>query len=210
MKERPIIMTGESVRAIIAGRKTQTRRIVKLPAGVEYDGHSPETFDVSASAQHQPTGSVRVRNPYGVPGDLLWVKETFALAPMADDPDPEYEDDWSPVYRADGDERPWLTSHDEDAEEIPPPWRPSIFMPRWASRITLRVTSVRVERVQAIGEADAIAEGIEMFDNVDVGIVRNTFGPKAAFAIVWDQINSKRASWASNPWVWVVAFEVVR
>ena len=190
MKEHPIIMTGESVRAILAGRKTQTRRIVKLPAGVEYDGHSPETFDVSASAQHQPTGSVRVRNPYGVQGETLWVKETFAYRDREFHPEGGY---W------------YAATDDYEGKSVSP-----LFMPRAASRITLRVTSVRVERVQAISEADAIAEGIEMFDNVDVGIVRNTFGPKAAFAIAWDQINSKRASWASNPWVWAVAFEVVR
>lgn len=196
MKEHPIIMTGESVRAIIAGRKTQTRRIVKLPAGVEYDGHSPETFDVSASAQHQPTGSVRVRNPYGVQGDTLWVKETFAYRDREFHPEGGY---W------------YAATDDYEGKSVSP-----LFMPRAASRITLRVTSVRVERVQAISEADAKAEGCDSDADIAARLHRGAMLPsrlrmaRDEFRDLWDRINAKRASWASNPWVWAVAFEVVR
>lgn len=190
MKERPILFSSPMVRALLAGKKTQTRSVVKPPT-------SPRI----------PTIPIIESCPYGMPGERLWVRETFALAPLCNDPEPGNEDDWSPVYRADGDERPWLSSLDEDAVEVRPPCKPSIFMPRWASRLTLRITDVRVQRVQEISEADARAEGVGHVESVARLVESGDY--RIAFAELWDSINGKRATWASNPYVWAITFEVV-
>jgi len=146
VSERPILFSGEMVRAILDGRKTQTRRIVR--------GH-PHTVK-----------PLNIGCPYGVPGDRLWVKETFALSRF--DPESHEDEDtkdpsqWDGVvYRADGEHGSWEHYDGKGGRaRISAPWRPSIYMPRWASRITLEVTSVRAERVQDISEQDAQAEGI--------------------------------------------------
>ncbi len=228
MKERPIIFSAPMVRAIMAGRKTQTRRVVnlerlrvRLGTAVSADTRHPAKMNqhgavsvlVKGGVLEVKPGEFDLVSPYAdgrthladhgrgrkvwtikpAPDQRLWVRETFALAPLTDEPDMEHQDDWSPVYRADGDERPWLSSLDESAVEIKAPWRPSIYMPRWASRISLRVSSVRVEQLSDISEDDAIAEGCP-----------DTVGYRTA----WDHINGKRAPWSSNPWVWVVSFDV--
>lgn len=204
MKERPILFSGAMVRALLAGTKTQTRRIVKSqpPADKQrvawYEpgvmGWAPP--DVPSQHWH------RVRCPYGQPGDRLWVREAFGHF--------ERNDNFSPgcevFYRADGE---CLALQ---------PWRPSIHMPRWASRITLEVTSVRVERLQDISEADALAEGI--VPHVRGGWHWHPHNPSdlddwhqfgfktAAYAYesLWEQINGP-GSWDSNPWVWAVEFK---
>lgn len=183
MRERPIIFSAPMVRALIAGTKTVTRRIVKP--------------SVAAIANEGIVGDRLC--PYGVKGDRLWVRETHAFGPTVDDPDDwrDNPDDWAVFYRADGDERPWKTSYEEEAEEIAPPWRPSIFMPRWASRITLEVVSVRVERLHSIDDADALREGVHG---------GSLTSDAEAFAHLWDEINGDRAPWSSNPWVWRVEF----
>jgi hypothetical protein len=168
LKERPIPFRGPMVRAILAGRKTQTRRIVKGQDLLDDFQHLPPLF-----AAHCP---------YGQPGDRLWVKETFA-----------HIDDHREcgrgcvVYRADP----------RQATDCVDRWRSARFMPRKLSRLTLEVTEVRVERLQAISEADATAEGIG----------EPPWGTRVeSFGTLWDEINGKRAPWASDPWVWVVAF----
>ena len=180
MKERPILFSGPMVRAILDGRKTMTRRVMKP---------QPEDYPY-----HHGLAVYRVAKKctYGVPGDLLWVRETWAS-----------DVDGCPAglsYRADHlDPR-------GDGPANPMRWRPSIFMPRWASRLTLRITSIRVERVQDITEADARAEG---FKDVAGKYAR---GDEARiwFAELWDDINAKRGfGWDANPWVWVVGFEQV-
>ena len=192
------------VRAILAGRKTQTRRIVKpqphggvrhspfVPSGLE-DGHGHE-----------------LRPPYGQPEDRLWVRETWALSGWAADQKPaEYQHPEAALrnnllFRADAD------GYDDCMQH----WRPSIHMPRWASRITLEITGVRVERLQDICEADALAEGIERPEdirNIDVwdGAERALFNglnqPVTQFRRLWESINGPGA-WGANPWVWVVEF----
>jgi hypothetical protein len=189
VKERPILFSAPMVCAILAGTKTQTRRVVK-PRGLP-------CWSV------QPADIPRILPfcPYGQPGDRLWVREAFGdctkgadiMAGMHYDP---------PLYRADADSY-GLLGHDGLGpvyeEEIR--WRPSIHMPRKFSRITLEVTDVRVERLQDISEADAKAEGC---------------GPatayphqyRDAYAALWEQINGP-GSWAANPWVWVVEFKRV-
>jgi hypothetical protein len=223
MKERPILFSGPMVRAILAGRKTQTRRIVK-PGIVRYDNGD---WPWGAEKALNPGGLC----PYGNPGDRLWVRETFAIECSVDGIDQplphddgrphrrhhhEHGESWwqQPHYRA-TDPAPELCITDKDGYEVPGvQWKPSIHMPRWASRITLRVTSVRVERLQAITGYDVVAEGVraercpcercgqtsEMCPGTELDHV-------CAFAKLWESINGARAPWQSNPWVFVIGFE---
>ena len=143
--------------------------------------------------------------PYGAPGDRLWVRETWAVGDR--DNDVLYAAD--PLWNVNG-------------VAVPPPinkgtvhagnWRPSIHMPRWASRITLEVTGVRVERVRDITEADAIAEGIipQAYGFGVEGLHMSLQTAREAFGCLWDSINAKRGyGWSVNPWCWVVAFRRV-
>ena len=235
MKERPILFSAPMVRAILSGTKTVTRRILnpqphrvgKRRLNCAEPGKTPVVVTQLPGWEWRSTyvadggdfaDALRWHSPYGVPGDRLWVKETHAFGPIVNDPDDwrDNPDDWAVSYRADGDERPWKTSHDEDAEEIKPPWRPSIFMPRWASRITLEVVSVRVERLHDITEDDARAEGVERdtepcdhtrLSCEEIGCMGPTY--RSTFAELWGSINGERAPWASNPWVWRVEFKRV-
>lgn len=183
MKERPIIFSGEMVRAILEGRKTQTRRVVKpQPWPVE-------TVDTERHVIVSHPDKLRVPPcPYGQPGDRLWVRETW-WHPRATEAHID-----NVAYRADGE----MPCHLVETN-----WRPSIHMPRWASRILLEVTDVRVERVQDISEADVQAEGC-------TGSPFGPMGDAVLFPRVWDSINAKRGhDWDTNPWVWVVSFRVL-
>ena len=209
LRERPILMSGPMIRAILEGRKTQTRRVVKLPdAPMRLGTWEPsEIFGYPASVLwHTRTGKI-VACPFGVPGDRLWVRETWCFA------HPEYHDQAEGVRRGDRpvrDEMPWWCHYaatDDDVDE--PKWSPSIHMPRWASRLTLRVTSVRVERVQDISEADARAEGVTPFPHDPEGDCWTDGKHRTAFEHLWGAINGWE-SWRDNPWVWAVGFEVER
>lgn len=192
MKERPILFSSAMIRAILEGRKTQTRRVgrYQMPEAtelrVESIGHATKGTIYQATYRAFPNrGTARwaiCEFPYGVIGDQLWVRETFTLCEST---------------RSDGHRAPlyWATS--VVADEIK--WKPAIFMPRWASRITLEITSVRAERVQEISEGDAIEEGITWDQDHDyVGEYRK----------LWDSINAKRGfGWDVNPWVWVIDFQ---
>jgi hypothetical protein len=226
VKERGILFSAPMVRALLAGTKTQTRRIVKLPRGGEVDGFAPDEFAVCWSRQHQPTGDELLCSPYGIPGDRLWVRETWQAIHVYIDPETGHGDDveaapsipkapgtwWSVVYAA---ADPQAAYHRDDRGFG---WRPGIHMPRWASRITLEVTSVRVERVQDISEADARAEGVRPFfeayehigrdQRICTGEYARDAPYRASYACLWDEINGDRALWSSNPWVWVVEFQV--
>jgi len=195
MKERPILFSGPMVRAILSGQKTQTRRIVKPQPAVKDGAWSWETSKVSISADavyHRDFRELIVGQcPYGQPGDRLWVRETWA-------PD----DDGGYCYRADctpnlqPDTPANRHEHDNRIGEQWARWHPSIHMPRKASRITLDVTGLRAERLQAISEADLQAEGSPIHHP-----------PKTWFSRLWASINGP-ASWAANPWVWVIEFSV--
>ena len=175
MSEKPILFSTPMVQAILAGRKTQTRRIVK---GTALLWLQPEMF--SSAFVAMPENKL---SPYGYAGDLLWVRETFC---------PDWADG-KVIYKADG------GSAKEAGYKSEPRWRPSIHMPRSASRITLKVVNVRVERVQEISHHDVLAEG---------GPFGNSGSSDVDFAVLWNSINAKRGySWGSNPWVWVVEFE---
>jgi hypothetical protein len=176
MKERPILFTGPMVRALLNGTKTQTRRIVK---------HTPKLSD--------PTFS-----PYGVPGDRLWVKETFRVNGTMAGPRIKYRADDAELWpQACPDDCPDWIADDNN-------WRPSIFMRRYASRISVEITRVRVEQLQDISEKDAKAEGITLH-----GSTRFDGECKLEYKHVWESINGL-GSWALNPRVWVVEFKRVQ
>lgn len=192
MKERPILFQAAMVRAILDGRKTQTRRLVKPQPRHVHDGVPYGAADPFGMGK----GGTPIPCPYGQPGDQLWVRESHWW--FKDEPD--HETGYYPPtltvedvqFRADGD----------DGRKV---WRPSIHMPRWASRITLEVTGVRVERLQDISEPDAQAEGCDACPFVDWQLKDG--GPyRNGYARLWESINGV-GSWASNPWVWVVDFK---
>lgn len=233
MRELPIVMRDDEVRAILAGTKTQARRIVTPMPGrqsqwlsIEHIGQSPRLTiarlsdavpdrrwrgRLGASMEHPKGGPGGWVAAPGDVGDRLWVRECwgifdrgpfgtpYAIARRATQPNTEDGVTW-----VDGPEEwhgeKWLASER---------WRSAASMPRWASRITLAVTSVRVERVRSMSQADARAEGVEA---TEMGGVFGTPDYVGAFARLWDAINGKRAgcSWADDPWVWAVGFEVVR
>lgn len=219
MKERPIIFSGPMARAILEGRKTQTRRPIKGARGAFWDhgAWSPVLQNggiVSWSAGGDTTihGAPRPTCSYGIPGDRLWVRETFAYS--IKDPDSHF-DGYGPETHdivhaegAHGGEWDHYDGNGNRSRGAPPPWRPSIHMPRWASRIDLEVTAVRAERLQSISEEDARAEGA--CASPVSPLYRGIASHREGFAALWDKLNGKRAPWASNPWVWVVEFRVVR
>lgn len=201
MTDRPILFSTPMVRAILAGEKTQTRRIVK-PQPTEApitngsalgsylvwpnNGAYLEWQDVIADPEYYAQAGFC---PHGQPGDRLWVRETWNCI-----------DTGRLAQRRD-----WVRYRATDGDEMN--WRPSIFMPRWASRITLEITSVRVERVQSISMYDAMDEGVGFpkYSQFEQG--SHLVG---AFRDLWNSINAKRGyGWEVNPWVWVVAFKVV-
>jgi hypothetical protein len=204
MAERPILFSGEMVRAILEGRKTQTRRVIKPKpplwcTGIETVG-DPAGFRLLPHSLSMDDSFYGWRRcPYGQPGDRLWVRETWM--PFTENGCPIGE----AIYRA--------TDKPEPDGDYPLKWRPSIFMPRWASRITLEIVSVRVQRVNNICfkntplNADFIAEGIKPISWVGNQRLDDY---KTPFIKLWDSINAKRGySWESNPWVWAIEFKVV-
>lgn len=210
MKEHPILMSGPMIRAILEGKKTQTRRVMKPqpdPNWIDWlirvnnggDNHYYIDGEITMHINTKQEWREQGECPYGIPGDSLWVRETWAVIGWAakvktSELTRVYDD--MIVYKADCDKPIY---HD---------WRPSIFMPRWASRLTLEVTGVRVERVQDINYLDCIAEGIQK-RNGD-GVARPVTELKTRFAQLWDSINLKRGyGWMANPWVWVVEFKPV-
>lgn len=206
MTERPILFSGPMVRAILEGRKTQTRRVVKpqpvdwSPIGAEMVPRrflGPATFLASC--------------PFGRPGDRLWVRETFMHSPAT------YVYEASTSTPAVPAETVYRANHQGDSAGAG--WSASIHMPRWASRLTLDVKAVRVERLQDINEDDAKAEGVEAY--ASIGPDQRVPGPgfnrallrdqphRLPFADLWRSINGEDA-WEQNPWVWVVEFEVLK
>lgn len=212
IKERPILFSGEMVRAILDNRKTQTRRVVKWPKWSDQtDPHQiaglVEHRGIAWYEEGRPVK--RYTCPYGVPGDRLWVRESWGLVAENSGPHRLIR------YRA-----------TTPTAAMGLRWRPSIHMPRWASRLTLDVVSVKVERVQEISEADAAAEGmttpmLEVDDEVeelsqedyDSGYFRpkSDYSLAGEFSHLWDSINAARGyGWSVNPWCWCLTFRVLR
>jgi hypothetical protein len=240
MRERPIPFSAPMVRALLAGTKTQTRRAVKPQPPPECSIHymlgneswlppekrAPlhhhwEAWGGPLFESRPPkalAGSFSVNSPYGQPGDRLWVREAWRAVDLVDDCAPRELDPGCRVwYEANAPHQPGFGR-----------FRQGMFMPRWASRITLEVTDVRVERLQDISEADAIAEGITC-ENVIVdthcagGVHTEVHGDRYffdgghdegyeeavdAYRALWESINGE-GSWDSNPWVWVVEFKQI-
>lgn len=200
-KERPILFSGPMVRAILEGRKTQTRRIVKGKGtwAVVYNPDSERTWP---GAEDECGDWQDFECPYGNVGDRLWVRETCCC------------DGWSVHYTADNGHVEFGDTRYDDALKLHhysggfSRQVPSIHMPRWASRITLEITGVRVERLNDICEEDAKSEGVEelgeLFEKAKHGHPLTLWS--TAFAWLWFDING-RDSWMQNPWVWVVEFK---
>lgn len=231
VKERPILFKADMVRAILDGRKTMTRRIAKIPDLVSWQFWSgfwvpenPEDYEIEPGTWmgaiefdtfdgRQYDERVIGKCPYGKPGDRLWVKENAYISQKHFG----YPED-AKHYDYDGDYRvvAYSASMDADgvrcAEDYGVKQRSSMLMPRWASRITLEVTNVRVERLQAITEEDALAEGLyHSQDHISdlFGYEQGKFTNRTAlgaFGRLWGSINGKTHPWSSNPWVWVVEF----
>lgn len=226
MKEKPILFSSEMVKAILDGRKTMARRVVRFPGhpmigGVT--GQVQEHHEMKAVYAMPRGGFVfwsgdpgkefsdyvykdsddGLRCPYGQPGDRLWVRETFKGAWKKNGRASEY---WL-TYRADNKKVLYRTAYIDDFENWPNKWRPSIFMPRWASRITLEIVSVRVERINQITEEDARAEGAPTLTAVAQGGKQSH---QLGFMVLWNDINGKRGfGFDVNPWVWVIEFKKV-
>jgi hypothetical protein len=213
MKERPIIMSAESVRAILDGRKTQTRRLIKsvrcrrsgqITEFGESDTNGYDFHYRNRWAQWNDVSNEKMVNrcPYGIIGDRLWVREAFATVEC---------------------NRAKACAYKEKYENASVKWKSPIYMPRWASRLTLEITDIKVERLQDMRQRDAIAEGVTPLDKIvkgsdvvhpvgaipkDVELVGNDY--LGAYKTLWNSINAKRGySWESNPWVWVISFRVV-
>ncbi len=208
VKERPILFSCEMVRQILAGNKTQTRRVIKCTgqarkecAGAPYLA-KPQSdkliYREGCAWDSIPWRTLPISKcPYGGPSDRLWVRETFCCD------DNEYPNgnkeemkNWM-IYRA-------SPPNPYTADNWKGYWLPSIHMPRWASRITLEITNVRVERVQDISLKDCMAEGTGEPLGRGIEII-------TPFQTLWNSINEKRGyAWDKNPWVWVVEFKVVK
>jgi hypothetical protein len=189
VKERPILFSGPMVKAILDGRKTQTRRAVKLrDPTATYSCFDDEGWPLSADEYGQWE---KDRCPYGQPGDRLWVRECWGY--FGGDEYLYQREPGSVGYRA---------THGS-LQPIPGgKWKPSIHMPRWASRITLEITDVRVEQLRAITEEDAIAEGAQC-EGFPAAMTN-----RGAFCRKWSEIYGE-ASWMANPWVWAISFKKV-
>lgn len=246
-REHPVLFNSDMVRAILAGTKTQARRVVKIPERIAKRGLHPRTDEWMGRRYSKGSGQYIGGNPsftgdqppalhitcndgtcqhlpcpLGFPGDLLWVRETWKTHHFSDDY-PEI------VWKAD-----MAAANYDRAKQVSPiyylpsntvgPWKPSIHMPRWASRLTLRVTDVRVERVQSISKYDACREGALRVptDSVRPGYAEAAEralaadekqplgpGPLERFRWLWDSVAAKGASWDDNPWTWAVTFERV-
>lgn len=226
MKESPILFNTDMVQAIWSGHKSQTRRVVKEELIVwqaEFEsGNLPHVIRSEPSLQYY----LENRCPFGQIGDQLWVRETWHVEPNVqgwsmDENEPctgwiEYKAGGSKEVTApnfDAVQR-CFPKGEVDWDFLPSDWRPSIFMPRWASRIQLEITNIRIERLNDISEQDAESEGCiaDPCDHArqiceDIGCCGPT--AKGHFKYIWESINGAN-SWDKNPWVWVIEFKVIQ
>ncbi|WP_122559744.1 hypothetical protein [Pseudomonas viridiflava] len=235
IKERPILFSAPMVRAILSGQKTVTRRALNAQAlkNIGYGVQLGECHELPSKGTLHPNSIVYYTDfcPYGQPGERLWVRETWSDVNLQGAP--------GIAYRADGDVRDLMEDagflDDDGAFNYDDPrskpyqfacwsedllggkegrWRPSIHIPRWASRILLEITAVRVERLQDISEDQARAEGVRLYtDHAELGewwhvdgIETYSADPRKSFELLWTSV---RGDWNSNPWVWVVQFKRV-
>jgi len=206
MRERPILFSGPMVRAILACRKTMTRRALKPhpPSQTESIGtyHHPDPRPHFWAYGDGGLLDWAVPCPYGQPGDRLWVREAWQ---HANHPLGPYQRGTPVYYRADYLDDPHGPDGERSSEGGYRTWRPSIHMPRSACRLVLEITAVRVERLQDISETDALAEGIEEWALGALSPEGRQADPTEQFRWLWGSINGP-GSWYANPWVWVVKF----
>ncbi|UOO89148.1 hypothetical protein LVJ82_17155 [Vitreoscilla massiliensis] len=231
MTERPILFSEEMVQALLSSNKSQTRRIIKIPK--DYEIHKTDIcrvvspkgikgrWGVLANNAKRDLHSPEVKHipcPYGGVGDFLWVRETFLPNPSSDDL--AWDNHHLSYYEWDGcgsrlaDVPPVLQKPEHciyrassTIQDLK--WRPSLFMPRWASRILLEITNVRIERLTEISEGDAKSEGCDHSESIAAIEIGWYFKPLSAFRRLWEQINGAK-SWEMNPWVWVIEFKVIQ
>lgn len=231
--ERPILMSAPMVRAILAGEKTQTRRVVKSPSTKHQDvvfvfddinnAWWPFFSDDGESSVTDDGMEAPIECPYGRPGDRLWVREAWRTDMAYDPYSPAQIDSGASLFYLADDKASRVNHHPECGPHQWGRYRPGMFMPRWASRINLEITAVRVERLQDISSRDCLAEGIaEVEFRPDDGfpmclgyMVGPNDGkaslkvtPQEAYRELWEQINGP-GLWELNPWVWVVEFKRV-
>ena len=219
MRERPILFSGQMVRAILQGRKTQTRRVVN--SAKDHSGGG-----IFSPAEIATDLDPCLHCPHGLPGDRLWVREAWRT-PLSYDVHngtelaercigAGYKKPWAPIrYEADGWRDNWYAGNLRGRDDTQGRLRAARFMPRWASRILLQVISVRVQRLQDINADDAIAEGLRWRPALEAWTANDedswpTFvDPRRSFAGLWNSINGERdgAEWGSNPYVWAITFQ---
>ncbi len=215
MTARPILFSAPMVRALLAGTKSQTRRVIKPQPyvnGYRFTGDEilchidelpPSAMLLSCRSGRRGYVTSDLEGweascPFGQPGDLLWVRETFANITLGGYP-PHY------FYRADSDELP-----PRDDRAVHNSWQPSIHMPREACRLTLHITDVRVQRVQDISREDIRAEGVSLpLSAGDTKFYEGFSELHSNFADLWDSLHGGLESWFENPWVWAITFEVL-
>ncbi|WP_421412624.1 hypothetical protein ACOMDM_13660 [Serratia plymuthica] len=228
MKERPIIFNAEMVRAILDGRKTQTRRIIQerhLYSGGREAGNWPVHMPEGDEGEKARLWAAN-NSPFGQVGDRLWVRETFAILGNEDGCPIDWDGNLikgdekhaARIYKASCWQDPGnygLWSIPDRDIQYEGTWRPSIHMPRWASRILLEITTVRVERLNDIGEKDAKAEGVKPAGDLLPDYSDTFLTPKGDFATaqvafkrLWESIYGEE-SWQDSPWVWVIEFKRV-
>lgn len=233
--ERPILFSTPMVQAILDGRKTQTRRVVKFPENVRVEtvnhwSKAPVAgygikgefvpLNINGGISTKAFYEHSIKCPYGQPGDRQWVRETWQGYRQTSYEYDEWEEMESPKDRH---EQPYSPVYKADGKNFPEKWQPSIFMPREFSRIDLLIEDIRVERLQDISAEDALAEGIER-NNMGLGNGETYkdyidcpndkwewFGcPINSFQSLWDSINGKTYPWKSNPWLWVIEFSRIK
>ena len=202
MKERPIIFSADMVQAILDGRKTQTRRVIKVTKKTEW----LLTYNWTDEYIKNPDNYLVDDCPYGLVGDRLWVRETWYNSIHSDG----FGEDGNEIvhdcaaYKSTG----TFQCGKDDPIAYKRKYKSPIFMPRWASRITLEITDIRVERVQDISEEDCCLEVGAALEYPGPGPEPYKRQMKEVFAYTWDSLNAKRGyPWSDNPWVWVIEFE---
>jgi hypothetical protein len=229
MKERPILFNAEMVQAILSGRKTQTRRIMRdQPEVIQPEdecGVPGYWIPCHAAKMMVRNDMMKIACPLGMRGDQLWVREAFRMAKSLDRHSPNvvaelslnagYKKPWAPIQlEADGARTGKWTGFDTPpAVTEPGKLRPSLHMPRWASRIDLLITSVRVERLNDINEEDAKAEGVAalshgFWKHYQPGWTQHQLSARGSFVTLWKSIYGDE-SWQANPWVWVIEFKLI-